>query len=49
MSATVPLLSASRTCLTQPSEGVKNDGADNANSDLIVFAGDVLEGNGGRR
>ena len=33
---------APRRALTQPCEGVANDGADNAEAELVTYAGDVL-------
>ena len=39
---------APRRALTQPAEGVTNDGADNAEAELVTYAGDVL-GPGGER
>ena len=33
---------APRRALTQPAEGVTNDGADNAEAELVTYAGDVL-------
>eukprot|EP00191_Tetraselmis_sp_GSL018_P024152 CAMPEP_0177621334 /NCGR_PEP_ID=MMETSP0419_2-20121207/27527_1 /TAXON_ID=582737 /ORGANISM="Tetraselmis sp., Strain GSL018" /LENGTH=475 /DNA_ID=CAMNT_0019121239 /DNA_START=122 /DNA_END=1545 /DNA_ORIENTATION=+ len=40
---------AKRRALTEPPDGIKNDGHDNENSDLVLREGDVFESSGGQR